>query len=122
MMNTEPACQENCLCDETCQPRGYIKGRGRLSIWDSEHWAMESPAKGLFTRTIILNNTSRLNLATKIQALTATGRKLYLHDAILVLVFPPPSKHDCGREVSLTRNSSFLVVVILTMIFFPLFS
>lgn len=76
MTSAEPAYQENCLCDETCQPREYIKGRGRLSVWDGEHWAMESPAKGLFTRTIIPNNISRPNLATRIQALHSNRQEI----------------------------------------------
>lgn len=60
MMNTEPAYQENCLCDGTCQPREGMGDKGRLSIWDSEPWAVESFLLGKHT----LPQGSRLCRAT----------------------------------------------------------
>lgn len=94
--------------------------QGEVSVWDSECEAIEISAEGLTARTSIPSNVSGPNLATGIQALHSNRQEivLYCYGIILVLVLPLPSKHDCGREVSLTHNSSFLVVVILTTIFF----
>jgi len=116
MMNTETACLENCLCNETCQSSGQSKAGGSLVSG-----AMNAGPRKALPKVFLPGPASQITyLATRIQALHSNRQEIISSQCNPCSCPSPPSKHDCGREVSLTCNSSFLVVVILTTIFFPL--